>query len=87
MIKLAWISCIAGIFVIGIWSFNLLGFKKGAAIAIKNVVMNGFFLISSMGLGIVIFNEPFTLSKIISIPFYLIAFILLNRETNHKPSS
>ncbi len=77
-----WISSIiSGIVVIGVWSFSVMSYRRGAPIAFKGLVMYGTYLISAMLLGIIIFNEPLTAPKIIGIPIYLLAYALMNKNS------
>lgn len=79
--KLWLVSVISGFIIIAMWSFNLLSYKGGASIALKKLVMNGAFLISSMLLGVWIFHEQFTAGKAIGSVLYFGAFALMDNGT------
>lgn len=77
-----WVSSvISGIIVIGVWSFSILSYKRGAPIAFKGLVMYGIYLTAAMFLGVIIFNEPLTAPKIIGLPIYLLAYTLMNKKS------
>jgi len=82
-IQKLWLSSIiSGVIVIGIWSFSILSYKRGAPIAFKGLIMYGTYLTAAMFLGIIIFNEPLTSSKLIGIPIYLLAYALMNKKSS-----
>ncbi|MDP1719020.1 MAG: DMT family transporter, partial [bacterium] len=77
-----WLAAgIGGLVVIAMWSFNLLSYKGGASIALKKLVMNGAFLVSSMLLGVWVFGEAFTTGKAVGIVLYFTAFALTDNGT------
>ena len=77
---LGW-SLILGVAVITLWSFNVLAYRYGASISTKNVVTNGIYLAGSMIIGYLVFGESIRSIQIVGIALYIVAFILLNRES------
>lgn len=77
-------SAVTGFIVVCLWTFNLMSYKGGANIAIKKLITDGFFLISSVFLGIMIFNEPFTGAKVAGMIFYFVAFIFMNKSSREN---
>ena len=79
--KILWFtSATIGFIVIAMWSFNLLSYKEGASIALKKLVMNGTYLLSTMILGNLIFHEEITTGKWTAIPLFLIAYVLMDKK-------
>lgn len=76
----AWSGVIA-LVVIGIWSFNVIAYRDGAAIPVKNVVVNGTFLSLTILVGLLFFDDTISLIQIAGILTYLIAFSIINNET------
>jgi len=75
-------SIVVGLFVIGLWTANVMTYKKGAYVAIKKLVVNGGSLIAINILGSIIFpKEHMTIGKIIGICLYLFAFMLIDENT------
>jgi len=75
------VSLTLGIVVIGMWSFNLVSYKAGATIGLKNVVMYGTHLTTMMILGVVVFDEAMSLAKLVGMALYFVAFALMDRDT------
>ncbi|MBI2024698.1 MAG: DMT family transporter [Candidatus Harrisonbacteria bacterium] len=75
------VSIVIGAIVVGMWSFNLLSYKGGASIALKKLVMNGAYLITAMLAGVWLFGESLTISKLVGIGLFVIAFALMDRTT------
>lgn len=80
--RMLWfVSITNGVLVVGMWTFNLFSYREGAHIAIKKLVMNGFYLSTSVLVGIIFFDEGITLGKIIGIALYVGAFVLMDKGT------
>lgn len=75
------VSAAIGLIVVSMWSFNVLSYKDGAAIALKNIVVNGSYLSMAMILGVVIFNETFTVGKLIGMLLYFAAFSVMDNNS------
>ncbi len=73
-------SAFIGLVVICMWSFNLLSYKTGASIALKKLVMNGTYLLTTMMLGYIIFGEHITGGKLTSIPLFVLAYVLMDKK-------
>ncbi len=80
-IKLWGASITIGFIVICMWAFNLLSYKTGASIALKKLVMNSTYLIGTLFTGYFFFGETITANKLLSIPLFCIAFILMDKKT------
>lgn len=79
--KLLWFtSALIGLIVIAMWSFNLLSYRDGASIALKKLVMNGTYLVSTMILGYLIFHEEITIGKLTAIPLFVLAYVLMDKK-------
>lgn len=72
-------SLVIGVFVIGIWVFNLLSFKAGASLMMKNLVMRGVYLTFSTIFGVLFFSEPLTAEKIIGISLYFLVIMFIDK--------
>jgi drug/metabolite transporter (DMT)-like permease len=81
MVRLTGLSAVVGVIVVGMWCFNLVSYKKGASIALKKLVMNGTYLSTAMALGILLFDEPASWSKMSGVGIYLIAYCLAEDGT------
>jgi len=79
--QLVGISAFIGLVVVAMWSFNLLSYKGGASIAIKKLVLNGFYLTTAMLGGMVFFGETLTNGKLIGTGLYVVAFALMDDNT------
>ena len=79
----AWwyVPFLMGLVTLTMISFKLLTYKHGGTIAVAKVVMFGTYLIGATALGVIFFNEPLTLGKIIGIVGFFVAFSLTDRET------
>src|SRR3989338_7775299 len=75
------VSTMTGLIAMGIWTFNLMGYKGGASIAIKKLVMNGTYLILAMICGIVFFGEQVSFGKGVGVGLYLVAFAFMDQGT------
>lgn len=73
-------SIIIGFIVICMWSFNLISYQTGASIALKKLVMNSTYMIGTMFVGSIFFNEAMTINKLIAIPLFVLAFILMDKK-------
>lgn len=82
--RVAMLSVVYGIIMLGYIIFNLLAFRGGARIAIKKLVFNGTLLITSVIVGILFFREPLTLTLFAGIVLYLAGYVLLQREAGTK---
>lgn len=79
--KILWFtSATIGFIVIAMWSFNLLSYRDGASIALKKLVMNGTYLVSTMLLGYLIFHEEITIGKLTAIPLFVFAYVLMDKK-------
>jgi|TARA_Y100000310_G_scaffold321577_1_gene379433 drug/metabolite transporter (DMT)-like permease len=78
--KIFFISVIMGIVIFVMISFKFLSYKVGGTIASKKIIMQGTYLITAMIAGLIFFNEPFTLGKVIGILGFFTAFSLINNE-------
>lgn len=76
---LGWSALIA-LVVIGIWSFNVIAYRDGAAIPVKHVVVNGTFLSLVVLVGFLVFGESVTLTQFGGMLVYLSAFAVINNE-------
>jgi drug/metabolite transporter (DMT)-like permease len=73
-------SVTIGFIVICMWAFNLLSYKTGASIALKKLVMNSTYLVGTLFTGYLFFNEAITANKLLSIPLFCLAFILMDKK-------
>lgn len=79
--KILWFtSALIGLIVIAMWSFNLLSYRDGASIALKKLVMSSTYLLGAMLLGYIIFQEKITIGKLVAIPLFAIAYVLMDRK-------
>ena len=76
---LYWSMAIA-LVVIGIWTYNLIAYRDGAAIPIKNIVVNGFFLTLIVVSGYVFFRDTIIFVQVVGMLAYLGAFAITNNE-------
>lgn len=81
MQKLWAVSLGIGMIVVAMWSFNVLSYRDGASIALKKLVMNGAYLISTLVIGSMFLGEKFTTGKAIGIGCYFMAFVLMDNGT------
>ncbi|MFC1678230.1 hypothetical protein ACFLZ9_00655 [Patescibacteria group bacterium] len=80
--KIILFSGLAGLIVILMWSFNVLGYRDGAKIAIKKLVVQGSYLGLVAIFGTIFFpDETWTLAKTAGIALYLFAFSLMDNDT------
>ena len=70
-----------GVIVVAMWSFNVLSYRDGASIALKKLVMNGAYLISTLAIGAMFLGERFTLGKGLGVGCYFVAFVLMDNGT------
>ncbi len=61
--------------------FKLLSYKDGSSIAAKKLVMWSVYIGAATMLGVIIYNEPLTIGKVLSLPGFLIAFTLTDQST------
>lgn len=80
IVPVLWWSVAIAFLVIGIWSFNVIAYRDGAAIPTKNVFVNGIFLTGATFAGLIIFGEEVLLLQIIGMLMYVVAFVLTNNE-------
>ena len=78
---LLWWSVALSFLVIGMWIVNILAYRDGASIPIKNVVVNGMYLVGSVLIGYFIFGEEIVTVQALGIVLYIIAFVLINKST------
>ncbi len=76
---LGW-SAVISFLVIGIWSFNVIAYRDGAAIPTKQVVVNGIFLTLTIFAGYLFFGDMITSTQFGGMVVYLIAFTVMNKE-------
>ena len=76
-----YIPFIMGCVTLTMISFKLLTYKNGGTIAVAKVVMFGTYLIGATIAGVIFFDEPMTLGKIVGIIGFFVAFSLTDRET------
>ncbi len=81
MCKLWIFAMMTGAIVVLMWCFNLLSYKGGASIALKKLVMNGAYLVSTLIVGALFFHESFTIGKVVGIVCYFAAFALMDTST------
>lgn len=74
-------AVVIGVIVVTMIAFKLLSYATGGTIALKNLIMGGIWLTTSAIAGIIIYNEPFTLGKVIGIVLFFIAFSLIDNKT------
>ena len=72
-------SIVIGGIVLGMISFKLLAYAGGGTIALKKLVMQGTYLVTAAIGGILFFNEPMTVGKVIGILLFPIALALSDR--------
>ena len=72
-----------GAIVIVMIAFKLLAYIGGGTIALKKLVMQGTYLITSLTAGILVYNEPFTSGKVIGVLLFFIAFIMTDNKTRN----
>ena len=75
-----YVPFLMGLVTLTMISFKLLTYKHGGTIAVAKVVMFGTYLIGATALGVIFFNEPLTLGKVIGIGGFFAAFSLTDRE-------
>ncbi len=66
--------------VVGVWTYNVIAYRDGAAIAAKHVVVNGLFLTLATGVGIFFYGDTFTTVQAMGMGLYVAAFMLLDNE-------
>jgi len=77
-----WLSSLGGGAIIVIMGVcNVLSYQKGASIALKKLVMNGFYLTTTMLFAALIFREGLTGSKLFGVGIYVVAFVLVDQKT------
>lgn len=87
LIALSVISTLVGIVAVFMWMFNLMAYQRGGAIALKNLVMNGSYLVTAMVAGIIFFGEPSSAEKSMGAGLYIVAFALFDPSTWRTLSS
>jgi hypothetical protein len=70
-----------GAIVIVMIAFKLLAYIGGGTIALKKLVMQGTYLITSLVAGVLVYNEPFTSGKVVGILLFFVAFIMTDNKT------
>lgn len=78
--KIWYASILIGFVVIAMWSFNLLSYQCGASIALKKLVMNATYLVSTLIIGALFFHEKITAGKMLAPPLFCCAFILMDQK-------
>lgn len=73
-------SSAIGILVVIMWSFSLISYKDGAGIALKKLVVNGTYFIMTFIVGYLFFQEQITINKILAIPLFFLAYVLMKKE-------
>ncbi len=77
-----WIlSATIGIQSIFLLTFKLIIYKKSGTVVLKKMVMQGSRMIMGTFIGIIFFNEPATLGKLIGIFGFFIAFAIADNKT------
>jgi drug/metabolite transporter (DMT)-like permease len=79
-VRIWYASFFIGIIVIAMWSFNLLSYQCGASIALKKLVMNATYLTSTLIIGVLFFHEKITVGKVLALPLFCCAFILMDQK-------
>jgi drug/metabolite transporter (DMT)-like permease len=75
------LSGIISLCVIGMWAFNVIAYRDGAAIPLKQVTVNGLLLVLVTVIGFVGFGDTITHTQIAGGVVYLLAFVLINKES------
>ena len=70
-----------GAIVIVMIAFKLLAYIGGGTIALKKLVMQGTYLVTSLFAGILVYNEPFTSGKVIGVILFFVAFLLTDNKS------
>jgi hypothetical protein len=70
----------AGLVVIGLWSFNVLAYRSGAGIPVKNAAVNGVYLTATIIVGALIFADLIYPAQFLGILLYVLSFILLSNS-------
>jgi drug/metabolite transporter (DMT)-like permease len=77
-----WIgSAIIGIVVLAMIMAKLMSYKEGGHIAVKSIIMQSSSLILATFLGVIIYNEQLTAGKIIGIMGFIIAVLLIKKNS------
>lgn len=74
-------SIVLGGIVIFMIALKMLSYFGGGTIALKKVVMNGVFLVTSATAGIIVYNEPFTAGKVVGAILFFVSFALTDNAT------
>ena len=74
-------SSLVGALVLLMISFKLLAYKAGGSITLKKLIMQSTYLILSVVLGVLIYQEALTAGKVIGIMGFIFAFTLTDQAT------
>jgi drug/metabolite transporter (DMT)-like permease len=74
-------SATIGIVVLAMIMAKLMSYKEGGHIAVKSIVMQSSSLALATFLGVLIYKEPLTAGKIIGIIGFVIAVLLIKKDT------
>ncbi len=74
-------SVIIAFVVIGIWSFNVIAYRDGAAIPTKHIVVSAAFMGLVMATGVVVFHESVFLAQIVGVGLFVAAFTLMHEDS------
>lgn len=69
-------ALLIGIIVVPMIAFKLLSYKGGGTIAMKKIVMQGTYLVTAVVAGILVYNEPFTVGKVIGTALFFVSVAL-----------
>lgn len=72
---------VSGVAVVAMISFKLLSYKGGGSIALKKVVMKGTYLVTAAIAGVLFYNEPISLGKVLGILGFFVAFAFMDNTT------
>lgn len=71
----------AGVLVIFMITCKLLSYKAGGNIAVKQLVMNGTYLVTVNFTGWLIYGETWTIGKTLGLPLFFAAYLVAHQES------
>lgn len=82
LVPMLWVLALfQGVIVSAMICFKLITYGRGGTIALKKLVMQGGYVVITITLGIVVYDEAINLGKILGTIGYLVAFSCVDRDT------
>ena len=75
------LALLQGAIVVAMICFKLITYGRGGTIALKNLVMQGGYVLITIALGAAVYDEPISFGKILGAFGYLAAFSCVDKDT------